>query len=115
MSAYRIQVNQGETYTATVQWVGTNLSGASAKMQLRAVPGGTVLATFSSPSSGLVVTPSVTTASGTGGTVALTIPAATSAAWVFQHALYDILVTLADATTKRLLEGDIYIDPQVTV
>ncbi len=115
MSAYRIQMNQGETYTATVQWVGTNLSGASAKMQVRDKAGGTVLATFSSPSSGLVVTASVVTAAGTGGTIGLTVPAATSAAWSFQHAVYDILVTLADTTTKRLLEGDIYIDPQVTV
>jgi hypothetical protein len=67
------------------------------------------LATFtSSPVAGLVITAAT-------GTIAITITAAQSAAWTFSHAAFDILVTLADTTTKRLLEGDFYVSAQVTV
>ncbi len=112
MTAYRIEINQGETFSLAVQWlsgdVATDLTGASVKMQIRASVGSTVLQTFSNTTSGLTI--DVAT-----GTITLDVSATVSAAWTFTHALYDILVTLPSGVTKRLLEGDIYVSQQVTV
>ncbi len=114
MSAYRVAINQGETFSVAVQWldslgVPVSLAGATAKIEIRDTAGSTVLQTFtSSPAVGLAI--NTTTA-----TVTWTVSAAVSAAWVFQHAKYDLKITLADTTTKRLLEGDVYVSPQVTV
>lgn len=103
-----LTINQGETYSFAVQWVGANLAGATAKMQIKAALGssGTALATFTS-------TPAVGISLST-DTVTVTVSAATSAAWAFTSAYTDLLLTLADGTTKRLLQGPVTVSPQVT-
>lgn len=45
----------------------------------------------------------------------LTVPAATSAAWSFPEALYDVeAYTAGDATVVPLLAGHLFVDPEVT-
>ena len=114
---YSLTVNQGETFTLPIQLTGSNLTGATAKMQIRtgpATPGGTILATFtSSPAVGLAF--STSSGATNPDTVTITISAATSAAWTFTSGYYDLLVTLADTTTKRLVQGSVTINQQVTV
>lgn len=101
-----LEVDQGTTFTRTFVWQNpdgsaVNLTGYSAKVDLRAEPGSAVLATF---------TPAITPAT---GTIVLTIPA-TSAAWTFKVAEWDLLVWSA-SEDHRLVEGTLRVNAQVTV
>ncbi len=101
-----LSVNQGETFSFSVRWVGADLSGCTAKMQIKTAPGGTAIATFtSSPASGIVIS---------GDTVTVTVSAAMSTGWTFASSVYDLLLTLSDTTTKRLIEGLVNLKAQVT-
>ncbi len=106
-------VYQGADFSFAIQWAGVSFSGASAKMQIRAV-GGALLATFSAPSNGITFTTTTTPLD----TVKVLIPGATSAAWVataFAGAVYDLLIVLASGEDDRLIMGPLFVSPQVTV
>jgi hypothetical protein len=50
----------------------------------------------------------------TGTNVRLTIPAATSAAWAWRLARFDIELTAPNTTVTRLVEGAVVVYPEIT-
>lgn len=106
-------IDKYATYTAQFVFSNANnvpidVTGYSASMQIRDAPnGGNILASFSSPSTGIVI--------GTiDGTVTLTISNTTTAGWTFTNAVYDVLITDGGGNKFRLVEGSIYVSPGVT-
>lgn len=106
---YDLLVDQGADYrrgfpvldTATGQPV-TSLAGWSAAGQVRVShqPGAELLHTLD-----LTLT---------GVTLVLLIPAATSSAWPWRLARYDVELTAPDGTTSRFLEGAVVVRPEIT-
>jgi hypothetical protein len=83
-----------------------DLTGCSARMQIRDKPGGRLLLELSS-GSGLTLEPA--------GALHREISAEQTAALDFQAAVYDLEVTFADGTVQRWAEGEVVLSPQVTV
>ena len=54
------------------------------------------------------------TISGTLGKVTLEIPAATTTAWEFRSAVYDLEIVAGDGKVTRLVKGRVKVDPEVT-
>ena len=112
---YNIHVDQGSTYTLTVEYVDAAgapvvLTGYNARMQVReSVTSATTLASFTSPAGGLVV-------AGIAGTVALTITSAQTEAYTFTNGVYDLEVYDASIPPNvvRLIQGRFVVNPEVT-
>lgn len=51
---------------------------------------------------------------GATGAVTLEIPAATTTAWTFRSAVYDIEIVAADGKVTRLAKGRVRVDPEIT-
>ena len=54
------------------------------------------------------------TLGGAAGTIVIVIPAATTAAWTFKTAVYDLELVEPDGEVVRLVEGRITVTPEVT-
>ncbi len=98
---YNFAVKQGADYRLTVTWKnpdGTpvNLTGRTAKMQLRVQPASDALLTLTS-GAGL-------TLGGTAGTVGIVITAAQGLTLPLEPVLYDLLIINGTAV-DRILEG----------
>lgn len=106
----------GETFTHTWEWIGKDLTGGSAKVQLRATPGSTVLLEASTANGRIQITVTPATASTpVVSTIVMTVTAADMALIAAQVAYYDIMVTDATGAVKYLTEGDATIKPRYTV
>jgi uncharacterized protein YcfL len=114
-----LTVEQGATYSATITVNNANgspydLTGCSVASQIRQ--------TYSSEQ--VLVTPTVTIANAEAGQISFVLSASQTASLKVKPAdgpekrttsyVYDILVTLADSTKLRLIEGLIEVSPGVT-
>jgi hypothetical protein len=117
MSAVRLDlddVEQGATYSRTITWasgtpaVPVDITGVTLHMQVRSGRSlaGTVLADLSI-GAGIDVTDAVN------GEFAFTL-SATITASLPQSAYYDVLATMADLTKRRVIQGTISVDRQIS-
>lgn len=84
-----------------------DLTGCSARMQIRDQPGGPLRLELSTePGQGLTLDPA--------GTLRREITAAQTGALTFAKAVYDLELTFADGTVQRWAEGSVTLSPQVT-
>jgi hypothetical protein len=111
---YTLKINQGETLNQQVVWkVGStpapvDLTGCSARMQVRsAVNSPTVLLELSTANGGLVL-------GGSLGTITFVMNAAATTALTWTQGVYDLEITFADGTVRRLMSGNVQVSPEVT-
>lgn len=112
---YDLSIYKGQTLDITFTWkdsagVAVNLTGYTAKMQIRDVPGGTQHDEFLSTGG----TPEITLGAAA-GTIRLQVSATDTGAYSFERAVYDLELTVtATGVVTRLLEGAVVAYPQVT-
>lgn len=103
---FDIQAEEDCTYDVTATWKNSsggliNLTGATAKMEIRDKPGGTIKTSLTE-SSGI-------TLGGVNGTIQIKfVPA------YFGQFVYDLIVTLSSGDIERVLEGEVIVDRTVT-
>lgn len=111
---YPLTIDQGATLDRLITWTnaaGTpyDLSGWTARMQIRDKPGGSSLyQTLTTDDSTIVL-------GGAAGTIRLVLAAATTSAWTWQTGHYDLELTNPDGAVTRLLQGKATLSPQVTL
>jgi len=107
-----ITIEQGTTFNPVMTWkdqVGTpiNLTGYSARMQMRAdIDSAVIIHESTTENFGI-------TLGGTAGTITFNIDAATTAAFDFNTAVYD-LELVNGPIVNRLLRGDVILSKEVT-
>lgn len=84
-----------------------DLTGAKARMQIRAGLGGALLLELTTESDGLAITGP--------GTLIRTLSAAQTAALTWTDGVYDLEVQFPDGTVKRYLQGAVTVSREVTV
>jgi hypothetical protein len=84
-----------------------DLTGATARMQIRAQIGGALLLELNTDNGGLAITGP--------GTLTRTLTAAQTAALTWTEAVYDLEVEYADGTVQRYLQGAVTVSREVTV
>lgn len=83
-----------------------DLVAATARMQIRDKPGGTLLLELTTANGGLAITGP--------GTIERTLSAAATAAITWTAAVYDLEVVYFDDTVHRYFEGPVSVSPEVT-
>jgi hypothetical protein len=109
-------VDQNTTFVFSVQYtqedetMPIDLTGCTAKMQVRDTKGGKqLLATLTTPhSSGISI-------NGPTGTLTVTIPASATNKFIYPKSAYDIVVTDTNGNKIRLLEGFLTLNRSVTI
>lgn len=107
-------VDQNATFSFVVEYKDDNgnaidLTGASAKMQIRDVKGGTKLAvTLTSPSGGIVI-------NGPLGKLTVTLTPTQTNKLFYPKSVYDIMVVDTNANKIKLLEGFMTLNRSVTI
>jgi hypothetical protein len=110
---YDLLIDQGSDFKKIMTWKVNNLpvdlTGCSAKLQIRAAQdhGSELRATYSSPAAGIVL-------GGVLGTITITIPHADTILWAWKVGYWDIEITFIDLTVRRLLQGKVFNDYEVT-
>lgn len=84
-----------------------DLTGAAARMQIRAQLGGQVLLELATDNGGLAITGP--------GTITRTLSATQTAALAWTDAVYDLEVQYPDGTVQRYLQGAVTVSREVTV
>lgn len=113
---YNITCQQGATFQRQVTWTDSardayNLTGYTARMQVRSdVTSNTIIATLST-SAGNTGT---ITLGGTAGTVDLLISATNTAALTAGQYVYDLELVSGGGVVTRLLEGNFKVSAEVT-
>jgi hypothetical protein len=107
---YDFILEQGATFSRVVTWKDStnalvNLTGYTAKMQIRDASGG-VIVSLTDTNGGI-------TLGGAAGTITITISATQTTAFTFNTARYDLDI-VSGTTVKRLLKGQVTLDPEVT-
>lgn len=112
-TTWRITIEQGATWKTAVTVTGRDLTGCTARLQVRE--------TYASPAPLLTLsTGDGITIDGPAGTITLVITAAQTAALaardgVHRLGVYDLeLINPDGITVERLLKGDVMLDPEVT-
>jgi len=96
-------------YTEDDQVTPINLTGASAKMQVRDTAGGTKLAfSLTSPSGGIVI-------DGSTGTLDVTVTPTQTNKLFYPKSAYDIMVIDSNGNKTKLLEGFLTLSRSVTI
>lgn len=110
---YPLYIMQGATRTLTITVQHNNgtafdLTGYTAKLQIRDKPGGTVISELtSSPAAGLTINAAA-------GEIVPLWTAAQTAAFVFEKAVYDLPITSATGTVTVLMRGEVPLIMAVT-
>ena len=108
------EVDQNTTFYFTVEYTDSNdlpinLSGATAKMQVRDTKGGSKLSfTLTSPFDGIVI-------NGPLGRVTCTMTPAQTNKLFYPKSSYDIMITDTHNTKIKLLEGFLTLSRSVTI
>ena len=108
------EVDQNATFSFVVEYKDDNgnaidLTGASAKMQVRDVKGGTKLAvTLTSPSGGIVI-------NGLLGKLTVTLTPTQTNKLFYPKSVYDIMVIDSNVNKIKLLEGFLTLNRSVTI
>ena len=108
---YDFEAGQGETFDRTVTWkiadVPVNLTGYTARMQVRKTIRSTATVVSLTSSSGL-------TLGGSAGTIQIVISATATAALTAGKYVYDLELVSAGGVVTRVLKGSIEFTPEVT-
>lgn len=108
------EVDQNTTFTFFVEYKDNagqaiNLSGASAKMQVRDTPGGSKLAfTLTSPSGGIIIDEAL-------GKITVKMTPTHTSKLFFPKSAYDLMVTDSNLNKIKLLEGFMTLSRTVTI
>ena len=108
------EVDQNATFSFVVEYKDNNetaidLTGASAKMQVRDAKGGTKLAvTLTSPSGGIVI-------NGPLGKLTVTLTPTQTNKIFYPKSVYDIMVIDSNGNKIKLLEGFMTLNRSVTI
>ncbi len=108
------EVDQNATFSFIVEYkdnngVAINLTGASAKMQVRDTKGGSKLAfSLTSPSGGIVIDP-------TNGKLTIKITPTQTNKMFYPKSSYDIMITDSNSNKIKLLEGYMTLSRSVTI
>lgn len=108
------EVDQNTTFTFVVEYKDNdgnviNLTGASAKLQVRDTKGGAKLAfTLTSPSSGIVIDPAL-------GKLTVRMTPTQTNKLFYPKSSYDLMLTDSNAVKTKLLEGFITLSRSVTI
>lgn len=110
--ALTLTCNQGSTFTRRLVYkidhVAVNLTGYTARMQVRPDYGSDSLLVNLTVGNGITIT-------GTTGTIVITITAGATTNMKAGTYLYDIELVAPDTTVQRILEGKFVVKPEVTV
>ena len=102
---------QGETFDRTVTWeisdVAVNLTGYTARMQIRKTVKSTSAVVSLTSSSGL-------TLGGAAGTIQIVISATATAALTAGRYVYDLELVSSGGIVTRVIEGTFELTPEVT-
>lgn len=106
---YNFELNQGETFSLGLIFkdstnTAISLTTATIKAQIRPT----------ADSQQIVAVLTATKDAGVTGRVVLSLTAAQTAALTFDTAAYDVLVTFADGSTLRAVQGTVTLSKQVT-
>lgn len=111
-SSLTLTCNQGSTFTRRLVYKinheVVNLTGYSARMQVRPNYGSDNLVVNLSTGNGITIT-------GATGTIVITITAGATTNIIAGTYLYDIELVAPDTTVQRILEGKFVVKPEVTV
>jgi len=108
------EVDQNATFSFIVEYKDNNgapidLTGATAKMQVRDTKGGSKLAfSLTSPSGGIIIDP-------TNGKLTIKITPTQTNKLFYPKSSYDIMVTDSNANKIKLLEGFMTLSRSVTI
>lgn len=107
-----LEIKQGATYKHVFHYqdeegVTINLNGYTGRMQMRKTVSDTTVLYEATTSDDIAI-------DGAAGNVTLTIPAATSTAWTFRRAVYDLEIVSGGGEVVRLVKGRVKVDPEVT-
>jgi hypothetical protein len=108
------EVDQNATFSFIVEYkdnngLPINLTGATAKMQVRDTKGGSKLAfSLTSPSGGIVIDP-------TNGKLTIKITPTQTNKLFYPKSSYDIMITDSNANKIKLLEGFMTLSRSVTI
>lgn len=110
-AVYPFTAGQGETFDRTITWEidGTpvNLTGYTARMQIRKTHKSTSAVVSLTSSSGL-------TLGGSAGTIQIVISATATAALTAGKYVYDLELVSAGGIVTRVIEGTFELTPEVT-
>lgn len=113
---FPLQVEQGASFALALRVTDdtgqpVSLAGYQARMQVRPAAGypGDPLADLSTVSGGGI------TISDDGTTLTVTIDAAATAGYTWEHAVYDLLLQAPDGAVERLLRGEVTVSAAVTI
>jgi hypothetical protein len=109
---FNLAIPQGSTFKQIFYFkdsdgVAVNLTGYAGRCQFRESIGATVTL-YNSTTLGDI------TIAGSTGAVTLEIPAATTTAWTFRSAVYDLEIVAGDGKVTRLVKGRVRVDQEVT-
>ncbi len=109
-TVWNITIEQGATWETTLTLTDRDLTGCSARMQIReTIPSPSALLSLTSePPAGITITP------GPPGIITVAISATQTAAMDWKHGVYDLELVTASGTVERLLKGDVTVDFEVT-
>jgi len=108
------EVDQNATFTFIVEYKDNNglpidLTGSSAKMQVRDTKGGTKLAfSLTSPSGGIVISPTL-------GKLTIKMTPTQTNKLFYPKSSYDIMLTDSNANKIKLIEGFLTLSRSVTL
>lgn len=106
-----LKMRRGDTYRRTFKCetggAAVNLTGYTSRLQIRDAVDGAVLYTGSTTNGHLTVT-------GSAGTIDVSVPAASTAAWTFTTGVYDLEITSASGVVTTLAEGTVTVTKDVT-
>ena len=107
-----IVIEQGATFQRVFTWTisaaAVNLTGYTARMQVRADYDTDPIVSLTSATGGGI------TLGGSAGTITVLISATVTAALTAGTYIYDLELESADGTVTRLLKGQATVDPEVT-
>ncbi|MGS2646076.1 hypothetical protein [Streptosporangium sp. G12] len=108
---YRFNIDQGTTVRRTLRWLRDgqtiDLTGATARMEIRDKPGGALIHRLDTTNGGLTLDAAT-------GKILIHIAPEVSSAWTVSKAVYDLEVVEASGVVTRLIQGPIAISPEVT-
>lgn len=111
-AVYNITIERGETWSRLLTWTDENdtlinLTGCTAKMQIRKVVGGALVLELSTTNGRI-------TLGGSAGTIALTVTDEDTATFPIDSARYDLVITFPSGASEKILRGSIGIESLVT-
>lgn len=107
---YAIEIEQGATFRTTLTLTGRDLTGCSARMQVReSIESPVTLLDLSTPpGGGITITP------GPPGVIEIMLTAAQTAELDWLLGFYDLELITPGDEVERLLKGTVTVDPEVT-